>query len=94
LKEWDLIEGETVAIDSFKIRGNNSLKNNFNEKKLKRHLEYIDAQISEYERMLDACDMEEEKEELKKKLEERKQKQSKYEQIQKDLKPAEKIKYR
>jgi hypothetical protein len=67
LKEWNLIEGETVAIDSFKIRGNNSLKNNFNEKKLKRHLEYIDAQISEYERMLDACDMEEEKEELKKK---------------------------
>ena len=31
LKEWDLIEGETVAIDSFNIRGNNSLKNNFNE---------------------------------------------------------------
>jgi len=85
LKEWNLIEGETVAIDSFKIRGNNSLKNNFNEKKLKRHLEYIDAQISEYERMLDECDMEEEKEELKKKLEERKQKQSKYKQVQKDL---------
>lgn len=85
LKEWDLIEGETIAIDSFKIRGNNSLKNNFNEKKLKRHLEYIDLQISEYERMLDACDKEEEKKELKKKLEERKQKQSKYEQVQKDL---------
>jgi len=88
LKEWNLIEGETVAIDSFKIRGNNSLKNNFNEKKLKRHLEYIDAQISEYERMLDACDMEQEKEELKKKIEERKQKQSKYKQVQEDLKAS------
>jgi len=39
LKEWNLVEGKTVAIDSFKIRGNNSLKNNFNEKKLKRHLD-------------------------------------------------------
>ena len=85
LKEWNLIEGETVAIDSFKIRGNNSLKNNFNEKKLKRHLKYIDAQISEYEHMLDACDKEEVEYDLKKKIEERKQKQSKYNKIQKDL---------
>lgn len=41
LKEWNLIEGYTVVIDSFKIRGSNSLKNNFNESKLKRHLDYI-----------------------------------------------------
>jgi transposase len=33
LKEWTLIEGETIAIDSFKIRAQNSLKNNFNDKK-------------------------------------------------------------
>ena len=52
LKEWELIEGETVAIDSFKIRGSNSLKNNFNEKKLKHLLEYIDARIRVYEAML------------------------------------------
>ena len=64
LKEWDLIEGKTVAIDSFKIRGNNSLKNNFNEKKLKRHLEYIDNQIKEYESMLDSLDEEEDKKEI------------------------------
>ena len=30
LKEWKPIDGETVAIDSFKIRGSNSLKNNLN----------------------------------------------------------------
>jgi len=85
LKEWDLIEGETVAIDSFKIRGNNSLKNNFNENKLKRHLAYIDAQIAEYERMLDASDNEEDEKELKKKIDERKEKQTKYEKVKKDL---------
>jgi len=85
LKEWDLIEGETVAIDSFKIRGSNSLKNNFNDKKLKRHLAYIDAQISEYESMLDSCGQEEDKRVMQQKIEERKEKQSKYEHIQKEL---------
>ena len=28
LKDWDLIEGGTIAIDSFKIRAQNALKNN------------------------------------------------------------------
>lgn len=81
LKEWNLIEGETVAIDSFKIRGSNSLKNNFNERKLKYHLDYIEAQIQEYEALLDANDKEEEAKELKKKIEERQEKKAKYEQI-------------
>jgi transposase len=85
LKEWNLIEGETVAIDSFKIRGSNSIKNNFNEKKLKRHLDYIENQIKEYETLLDANDKEEDKKELEKKIEERKEKQAKYEQVQKEL---------
>jgi transposase len=85
LKEWNLIEGETVAIDSFKIRGNNSLKNNFNDKKLRHHLGYIDAQISEYETLLDASDKKEDKKELAQKIEERKEKKSKYQKIQKDL---------
>jgi transposase len=85
LKEWNLIEGETVAIDSFKIRGSNSLKNNFNEKKLKQHLDYIENQIKEYEALLDANDKEDDKKELEKKIEERKEKQAKYEQIKTDL---------
>lgn len=85
LKEWDLIEGETVAIDSFKIRGSNSLKNNFNERKLKHHLAYIDKQIEDYEAMLDDNDKAEEKKELTKKIEERKAKRTKYEQIKKEL---------
>jgi transposase len=63
LKEWNLIEGETIAIDSFKIRGSNSLKNNFNERKLLNHIAYIDAQINEYEAILDASDKEEDKQE-------------------------------
>ena len=56
LKEMNLISGETIAIDSFKIRAQNSLKNNFNQKKIDRHLEYIDGKIAEYEEHLDQDD--------------------------------------
>ena len=31
LKDWKLIRGETIAIDSFKIRAQIALKNNFNQ---------------------------------------------------------------
>jgi transposase len=85
LKEWNLIDGETVAIDSFKIRGSNSLKNNFNEKKLKQHLAYIDAQISEYETLLDAADKQEDKKEIQEKIAERKNKHDKYSRINEAL---------
>lgn len=53
LKEWKLVDGKHIAIDSFKVRAQNSLKNNFNEAKLHRHLDYIDHKLSEYESMLD-----------------------------------------
>ena len=48
LKTTHLIGGELLALDSTKMRGQNSLKNNFNKKKIKRHLEYIDNKIEEY----------------------------------------------
>lgn len=86
LKEWKLIDGETIAIDSFKIRASNSLKNNFNEKKLKQHIEYIDKQIKDYETLLDTCDKEEDRKETETKLTERKEKKEKYTRIQNDMK--------
>ena len=48
LKSWKLVDGKTIAVDSFKIRGQNSLKNNFNEGKLLRHLDYIDGKLEHY----------------------------------------------
>ncbi len=48
LKNWKLIDGQTLAVDSTKIRGQNSLKNNFNQKKIDRHLEYIEDKMSDY----------------------------------------------
>ncbi|MBK3516808.1 IS1182 family transposase [Carboxylicivirga marina] len=85
LKEWKLIDGETIAIDSFKIRGDNSLKNNFNEKKLKQHIEYIDNKIAEYEVQLEQAEKAEEKEALTSKIKERQDKKVKYEQIKNQL---------
>lgn len=91
LKEMDLIDGDTVAIDSFKIRASNSLKKNFNHKKLDRHLQYIDDQIAQYEKDLEEIELlenkeeEERKQELETKLKQRKEKKQEYTEIKKTL---------
>jgi len=85
LKDWKLIDGKTIAIDSFKIRAQNSLKNNFNERKVKRHIDYIDNKIAEYEQALD----EEFDEETKDKLEHNKKKKANYQSIGKLLRESE-----
>ncbi|WP_206285901.1 transposase, partial [Yeosuana marina] len=85
LKEIDLIDGQTIAIDSFKIRAQNSLKNNFNEKKIDRHMDYIDTKIKEYEQQLDLEDALEKKEETQKKIAYQNNKKDNYNQIRKQL---------
>ncbi len=56
LKEAELVSGETVAIDGTKIRAHNSKKNNFNQKKIDRHLLYIETKTNEYLQALDDND--------------------------------------
>jgi hypothetical protein len=85
LKQAELIDGETIAIDSFKVRGQNSLKNNYNNKKIARHLEYIENNITEYEQALDAADTQEEKEEIEKKLAIQNNRKEKYQTISQQL---------
>ncbi|MFN8356344.1 MAG: IS1182 family transposase [Spirosomataceae bacterium] len=48
LKESQLIGGKTMAIDGTKVRASNSKKNNFNLKKIDRHLAYIETKTTEY----------------------------------------------
>lgn len=48
LKSWKLIEGDLIAVDSMKVRAQNSLKNNFNQKKIDRHIDYIDNKMQDY----------------------------------------------
>jgi len=86
LKKWDLADGKTIAIDSFKIRAQNSLKNNLNQARIDRQLGYIDNKISEYESQLDQSDREEDRKELLAKLELQKQRKEGYLEVEQQLK--------
>lgn len=86
LKDWKLIEGETIAIDSFKIRAQNSLKNNFNQKKIDRHLDYIDGKLADYNQQLDQADGTEQKQELEEKITHQQAKKQQYRALEKELK--------
>jgi len=55
-KEFNLIGGKLIAGDSTKLRAQNSKKNNFNEKKIEQHIEYIDKKLIEYNTALAAAD--------------------------------------
>jgi hypothetical protein len=46
LKDADLIE--TIAIDGTKSRAHNSKKANFNQKKIDKHVDYIEVKTQEY----------------------------------------------
>jgi len=48
--EWGLFGKEMVAIDGSKFKASNSKRNNFNNKKIDRHIKYIDDK-SLYERL-------------------------------------------
>jgi len=86
LKELDLIEGKTIAVDSFKVRAQNSLKNNYNQAKIDRHLDYIDNRIAEFEKALDAADSQESQAELAAKIETQKSRKAKYKALENQIK--------
>lgn len=56
LKDVDLISGEIIAIDGTKSRAHNGKKANFNQKKIERHLAYIEEKTQEYLSELDQND--------------------------------------
>ena len=61
LKGEDLLGSEVVAIDGTKIRAQNNKSNNYNDAKLKKHLEYIEAKAEGYIHELAQCDISEDK---------------------------------
>lgn len=56
LKDAELIAGETIAIDGTKSRAHNSKKANFSQKKIDRHIAYIDEKVTEYMDILATAD--------------------------------------
>jgi transposase len=55
-KYFNLIGGKLIAVDSTKLRAQNSKKNNYNQKKIDRHLAYIDKKLTEYNQLLSEND--------------------------------------
>jgi len=55
-KHFNLVGGKLIAGDSTKLRAQNSKKNNFNKKKIDRHLAYIENKLEEYNSQLQEAD--------------------------------------
>lgn len=88
LKEADLIGSTNIAVDGTKTRAHNSKKNNFNPKKLERHLAYIEEKTNEYLKQLETNDAEESNpviSEVAEKLERLKKNKINYELLQEKL---------
>ena len=64
LKDADLITGTLVAMDGTKVRAHNSKKNNYNAKKIERHLTYIKEKTDDYLKALDEQDIQEQPEKV------------------------------
>jgi len=91
MKSWDLIGGETIAVDGSKFRAVNSKKNNYNQKKIDRHLKRIDDKIEEYLQQLEQEDKKENKEKnikVKQCLEELETRKQKYQALEDQLKQS------
>lgn len=83
-KHFNLIGKKLIAGDSTKLRAQNSKKNNYNQKKIERHLEYIEHKLNEYNTALaeEDCDK---PDEIKKNIEKHLQRKEKYHELQQRL---------
>ena len=90
-KEWDLYGKEVIAVDGSKFRASNSKRNNYNQKKIQKHLKYIDEKINNYLKELDDNDQAEADihvpsvEEIQKRIEELKNNKGKYMTLQQQM---------
>lgn len=81
LQDLEFIEGQTIVFDSFKIRAQNNFRKNYSQKKIDRHIDYIDNKIDLYEQQLNESDASE-KEDLKVKIEVQQKRRQKYETLE------------
>jgi len=83
---FNLIGATLIAGDSTKFRAQNSKKNNFNEKKISRHLEYIENKLQEYNEALAQIDGD--KEDVEEQIEQQKKRADGYREIETQLKES------
>ncbi|XLS27658.1 IS1182 family transposase [Flavobacteriaceae bacterium M23B6Z8] len=83
-KNHKLIGAQLIAGDSTKLRAQNSKKNNYNPKKVARHLEYIEQRLEEHQNELAQADGDHKKQ-LEQVIQKRKQQRKRYQRIQSEL---------
>ncbi len=95
LRAEGLFDENTVAVDGSKFRAQNSKKKNYNEKKVKDHLKYIDKQSREYLDLLDENDAgengdycEDNRLQIAQKLEQLTRRRKKYEDLEQKIQDA------
>lgn len=88
-KYFNLIGSILVAGDGTKLRAQNSKKNNYNKKKIARHLEYIDNKVQEYQNQLSDNDGDKltsaEKRIIDEQIKKQNSRKKKYEEIEKQI---------
>ncbi|WP_245574855.1 IS1182 family transposase [Aequorivita capsosiphonis] len=87
-RNFGLIGATLIAGDSTKLRAQNSKKNNFNQKKIQRHLDYIDNKLEQYNKALEQSERDDEKEEITKDIDTHQGRRKQYEQLEKELKES------
>ena len=80
---FNLIGGVLLAGDSTKFRAQNSKKNNFNQKKIDRHLGYIENKLNEYEKALAENDGD--RQEIENEIEKHNQQKKRYNELEQEL---------
>jgi transposase len=84
LQDMELIEGQTIAIDSFKVRAQNNFRKNYSQQKIDRHIDYIDTKIEQFEQEMEEADAAE-REQLRLKITMQQKRRQKYEALDKKL---------
>ncbi len=84
-KNLDLIGGILLAGDGTKLRAQNSKKNNYNQKKIDRHIAYIESKLAEYCKALESADGDQKKV-IQKKIDKQNKHKQQYKSIEKELK--------
>lgn len=83
-RNFNLIGAVLIAGDSTKLRAQNSKKNNYNKKKIHRHLEYIDQKLKQHNNAMAENDRDT-KEQIQEQIHKHKEHRKKYKDIQQRL---------
>ena len=83
-RHFDLIGGTLLAGDSTKLRAQNSKKNNYNQAKIGRHVDYIDNKLEEYTRAMEENDGDN-SQQIRAEIEKQLMRKDEYKKIEKEL---------